>query len=149
MDMSRGLAMFIVLGILAIAGLSFGFFWDAIPGTYYRDSNGLPHGTGRHTYRYRAGSVQLIEDYRRGRLTRSEWFMPGGASIMVTDWNGGTGVGIYLREDGTIRTRMTYSNEVANGPATYYAEDGKTVIGEATFKDGVRISGYDPRTGSE
>ncbi len=138
-----GLACLVVAGIAAI------LFWDAIPGTFFRDSNGFPHGTGRAMYKYRAGGIQLVEDYSRGKLVRSEWFKPDGASIHVTNWNKESGVGLYLREDGSIRKRMFYVAGVADGPVIYYAEDGTTVIGEAVFKGGVRISGYDPGKSKE
>jgi antitoxin component YwqK of YwqJK toxin-antitoxin module len=44
----------------------------------------------------------------------------------------------YLREDGTIRSQYVYVNGLANGQATYYAEDG-SVERAATFRDGVEV----------
>lgn len=119
------------------------FFHDAIPGTLVLDSRGA-RGTGVKEWKYSGGQVQLRERYFRGRLQRSEWFRPDGGLILRTDWVNGDGVGLRLRDDGSIRERLTYRNEIAEGPATYYAPDG-TVLGEAVFRDGARVSGYDPR----
>ena len=56
---------------LALAVASLLCFYDAIPGTFYRDANGGAHGTGWYTYRYQSGAVELIEDYSRGKQKRS------------------------------------------------------------------------------
>lgn len=129
-------------GVIAVLGIGVWIF-PSIPGTFGRDADGTAHGTGRVTYRYRTGAVKLQEDYRRGKMIRSEWFKPDGMSILVTEWKDESGVGLYLREDGTIKTRMTYVNRLADGVATYYAPDG-SVVGEAVFAGGARVSGYDP-----
>lgn len=126
----------------AIALFSTGmWFYPSIPGTYRRDKHGNAHGTGRATYRYRSGAVILVEDFRRGKLIRSEWFRPDGASVLVTEWNDESGAQIYLREDGTISQRLTCVRRIANGRSVFYAPDG-SVLGEAVFENGERVSGY-------
>jgi antitoxin component YwqK of YwqJK toxin-antitoxin module len=132
--------------VVAIGAVA--LFWDAIPGTLYRDRDGNAHGSGVKTYPYRSGAIQLREEYFRGKLVRSEWFKPDGTSIHVTEWQNEAGEGIYLREDGTIRIRQTYTNGLAHGQTIYYAEDG-SVLGEAEFHEGVRVSGYDPKAEPE
>ena len=107
------------------------------------DEQGKAHGTGDVIYKYESRAPKLVSHIVRGKQVRSEWFKPDGTSILVTEWKDGSGVGLYLREDGSIMARMTYVHEVADGPATYYAPDG-TVLGEAVFKDGKRVSGYEP-----
>lgn len=135
-------------GFVLIAAATMLWFWDAIPGTLYIDRNGVPRGTGVKTYSYKSGSLQLREEFRRGQLVRSEWFKSDGRSIQITEWENGTGTGVYLREDGSIRRRVTYVNGLAHGTSTYYAEDG-SVLGEAEFQEGIRVSGYDPKAASE
>ena len=49
---------------------------------------------------------------------------PGGTLVQETHWADGRGEGIYLREDGSIRTRMCYVNGVAEGEAKEYDEAG-------------------------
>jgi antitoxin component YwqK of YwqJK toxin-antitoxin module len=119
-------------------------FWDSIPGTLRRDEFGNAHGTGRKTYHYAGGAVQLVEDYRRGELVRSEWFRPDGTSVQVTEWREGSGEWLKLRDDGTVDRRMPFVAGRVHGEATYYAEDG-SVLGVAEFKEGIRVGGYDPR----
>lgn len=138
-------AMRTIVGLIALAVIAalVVAVYPSIPGTFWRDVGGVAHGTGRCVYRYRSGQVKLVEDYRRGKQARSEWYRPDGTVVATTDWVEGSGVGYYLREDGSIRNRMTYVRGIAEGPATYYDETGNTV-GEAVFKDGSRISGYQP-----
>lgn len=88
------------------------------------DAQGYPHGTGERTYRYQAGPPRLKEDYVDGKLTRSRWLKPDGSLIQETVWKDGTGEGIYLREDGSIRLSMHYVNGVAEGDATSYDPAG-------------------------
>jgi antitoxin component YwqK of YwqJK toxin-antitoxin module len=112
-------------------------------GPLYFDAQGKAHGTGAVEYRYQNRAVKLSDQIVDGKLVRSEWFKPDGTSIMVTNWVDGSGEGIYVREDGSVRVKMTYVHEIAEGPATYYAPDGR-VLGEAVFKGGQRVSGYEP-----
>lgn len=119
------------------------WIYHSIPGTLVFDSKTGFRGTGTHTSRYPDGSVSLAEDFRRGKLLRSVWFKPDGSVVAATDWKDGAGVGYYLRNDGTIKIRMTYANGIAHGPVTYFNPDG-SIAGEAEFRDGQRISGYKP-----
>lgn len=99
------------------------------------DSTGQPHGTGTKTYSYSSGTVMLEEHYTDGQLVLSQWFKPDGALIQTTKWIEGSGEGLYLRQDGSIRVRMHYVNHNAEGEAVYYDENGnitKTVL----FHDG-------------
>jgi len=131
-----------ILGMAAISALAVTAY-PSIPGTFRFDVNGFPRGTGTHTYRYQSGAPKLVEDYRRGKPIRSVWYRPDGSIVATTRWDAGDGVGYYLREDGSVRTRMTYVHGNAEGPATYFDERGN-IVGEAVFKDGKRVSGYEP-----
>jgi antitoxin component YwqK of YwqJK toxin-antitoxin module len=141
--------LFITMSIaLLIATVLFVFMWDRLPGSFSRTELGQARGTGAQLYYYANGTVQLKEEYSRGTLVRSEWFNPDGTTILVTEWDDGSGEGLYLRQDGSIRRRVTYVDGVAHGTSTYYAEDG-SVLGEAEFHEGVRVSGYDPKAARE
>ena len=73
------------------------------------DDQGKVHGTGSVTQaRHTSRAPKLTDQIVGGKLVRSEWFRPDGTSIMVTNWKDGSGVGIYVREDGSIRVKMTY-----------------------------------------
>jgi antitoxin component YwqK of YwqJK toxin-antitoxin module len=80
----------------------------------------------------------LREHYTDGRCVLSHWYTPGGQLIQETHWINGTGEGIYLRQDGTVRIRMSYVNELAEGPAVYYDENGN-VVKRVVFRDGQPI----------
>lgn len=134
--------------VLLVAIILFFFMWDRLPGSFGRNELGAARGTGEKLYHYRSGQLQLREEYARGELVRSEWFKPDGSSILVTEWKDGTGEGLYLREDGSVRRRVTYANGLSHGKSIYYAEDG-TVLGEAEFNKGARVSGYDPQAATE
>ena len=82
------------------------------------------HGTGEKLYHYRSGGPKLREEYVDGELVRSRWFKPDGALVHETKWADGTGEGIHLREDGSIRTRMRYVKGTAEGEAKEYDEAG-------------------------
>ena len=66
----------------------------------------------------------MREEYADGALVRSRWFKPDGTLVGETKWVDGTGEGLYLREDGSIRTRVKYVKGVAEGEATEYDEAG-------------------------
>src|SRR4051794_7399287 len=88
------------------------------------DAQGVGHGTGEKVYNYKAGAAKLREEYVDGKLIRSRWFKPDGALVQETKWADGAGEGIYLREDGSIRTRMQYVGGIAEGEAKEYDEAG-------------------------
>ena len=89
------------------------------------DANGHAHGTGEEVYAYTSGAPKLREEYKHGKIIRSRWFKPDGTLIQETDWENGTGEGIYLREDGSIKQRMQYVNGIAEGEAMNYDETGR------------------------
>jgi len=99
------------------------------------DKQGQAHGTGEKVYHYEAGEVMLREQYINGRLEHSRWYAPDGTLIEETDWVDQAGEGIYLRQDGTIRLRMNYVDAIAEGPATYYDQQGN-VTKIVEFLDG-------------
>ena len=102
------------------------------------DARGYAHGTGERIYKYHTGSPQLKEDYVDGKVTRSRWFKPDGSLIQETVWKDGTGDGIYLREDGSIRARMHYVNGIAEGEAKTYDPAGNVTKVE-TYSHGKPI----------
>lgn len=102
------------------------------------NEQGQARGTGTKIYRYDSGEVMLREHYNDGRCVLSQWYTPGGQLIQDTHWINGTGEGIYLRQDGTVRIRMSYVNELAEGPAVYYDENGN-VVKRVVFRDGQPI----------
>jgi antitoxin component YwqK of YwqJK toxin-antitoxin module len=107
-----------------------------VPGTIRKNENGSFFGTGTAVYRYKTGAIAREDYYRAGRLKHSKWYKPDGSVVAETSWNGGTNVGYYLREDGTIRVRMSFLGERAHGPAIYYKEDGSTIDHVEEFRDG-------------
>jgi antitoxin component YwqK of YwqJK toxin-antitoxin module len=110
-----------------------------MPDTLYFDDLGWPHGTGIKRYVYESGKLKIAESYLAGNLQTSRWYRPDGSLVEQTRWKSGTGIGICLRDDGTIESRYEYVNGVANGLATYYAEDG-SVERVASFRDGVKVT---------
>jgi hypothetical protein len=60
------------------------------------DEDGKPI-QGEKVYHYDSGKVMLSEEYRNGMLLTSRWMSPDGNVIRVTDWQEGSGVGIFLR----------------------------------------------------
>lgn len=104
------------------------------------DDNEIATGTGERTYSYESGQPKLIEDYADGELIRSRWYSPAGTLVYQTQWNRGTGTGIYLREDGSLHVRMEYKDGLADGPAVYYDEEGR-ITRIVEFRQGQPIAG--------
>ena len=127
----------------ALVGVGFGliawYFSGYMPGTYHRDENGFAHGTGWAYYYYDTGDLMLEEKYVAGKGQYSRWFRPDGSVVAETHWEDESGVGYYLRQDGSIRARMQYVNGFAHGTAVYFDKDG-SVIREAVFREGVEVS---------
>jgi hypothetical protein len=100
-----------LIGIVTLSALLFAVYtyWDALPGTYHKNEHGFPRGTGQAEYRYDNGALMMREWYFRGLIYRTTWFTPGGREIATEtcDKRNG-GVGYYLRQDGTIRSKYTY-----------------------------------------
>lgn len=127
----RTLIVLVTLVAFAIAAYS---YWDAIPGTYHKNENGFPRGTGVAEYHYDDGSLMIREWYFRGLIYRSTWFTPDGRELATETYDKATGgVGYYLRQDGTIRSKYTYEympdvNMYGNaGKPVYYDASGKPV----------------------
>jgi antitoxin component YwqK of YwqJK toxin-antitoxin module len=144
--MKKGVGIGLIAGLVVAMGCGV-VFYDAFPGTLRFTDEG-PRGTGVATYVYPGRALKLRERYVRGQIQKSEWFRPDGTLIQTTNWVDGAGEGIYLRDDGSIKTRMNYIKGLAEGTATYYAPDG-TVTGSAEFQNGSRVSGYDPHADPE
>src|SRR6267378_115361 len=94
--------------ITVIASLLALWYWrEYLPGTFYRDANGYPHGTGiEHAY-YRSGQLRNRTWHRAGIPTRQAWYRPDGTAVAdnTVDIQGG-GDELYLREDGSIKQRI-------------------------------------------
>jgi len=106
-----------------------------MPGTFSRDKNGVPYGTGWTYYYYESGELMLEEKFVAGKGQYSRWFRPDGSVVAETNWVDESGVGYYLHEDGSIRARMLYVNGLAHGTAVYFDTDG-SVIREVMFHEG-------------
>ena len=128
----------ITAGVLVAAALGL-LVTGYMPGTIRRDSRGFMHGTGWWRYHYVSGALKLEEHYVAGRLSLSRWFRPDGSMIAETHWRGGDGIGYFLRDDGSVRSKMEFRNEKAHGQAVYYKDDGVTVDYEAEFRDGQKM----------
>jgi antitoxin component YwqK of YwqJK toxin-antitoxin module len=111
------------------------------------DAQGVAHGTGEKVHKYKSGAPQLREDYVDGKLVRSRWYKPDGTLVQETQWTDGTGQGIYLHEDGSIRSRVQYIKGVAEGEAKEYDESGN-VTKIVQFRGGQRVSEREPPTTS-
>lgn len=107
------------------------------------DAQGAAHGSGEKVYNYKSGATKLREEYADGKLVRSRWYRPDGTLVQETKWVNGTGDGIYLREDGSVRARMSYVNGVAEGEAKEYDEAGK-VTKVVRYHSGRRVSESEP-----
>ena len=107
------------------------------------DAQGVAQGTGEKTYRYNSGAPQLREEYVDGKRVRSRWYKPDGTLVQETTWIDGAGEGIYLREDGSVRTRILYVNGLADGEAKEYGEAGN-VTKLVQYRAGHRMSEREP-----
>jgi hypothetical protein len=117
---------------VAMAGLGLSVFWEYIPGTYHRNSQGFPRGTGERAYYYECGALMAEEWYRAGILTKATWYRPDGSTLGTERFDVATGGVFYsLRENGNIKCRMPCSYSpadrmfMAEGTVTYYAPDGR------------------------
>ncbi|QEG40190.1 hypothetical protein UC8_21960 [Roseimaritima ulvae] len=124
-----------ILVTLSALGLAAYIYSDAIPGTYHKNENGFPRGTGVAEYHYDNGALMIRECYFRGLIYRSTWFTPDGEEFATETYDKATGgVGYYLRQDGTIRSIYTYEympdvNMYGNaGNPVYYDTSGTPVL---------------------
>jgi antitoxin component YwqK of YwqJK toxin-antitoxin module len=136
-----------MLVLVAICGVAFGVWinWEYIPGTFYFDANGLPQGTGTTTYDYDSGQLMLKERYFGGLIYRATWYRPDGTEIATEEFNRKTGgIGYYLRQDGSIKSKCTYTYSpsdhmyVANGDVTFYNADG-SIERTVRYEDGREV----------
>ena len=127
------------VGVVAAIGISIWYVSGYMPGTFYRDENGVPHGTGWQRYWYESGGLKLEEYFVAGKPEKSRWLRPDGSLVAETDWDNGSGIGYYLREDGSIRARIEYVKGVAHGKGVYYNEDG-SVNREVEFVSGKEVT---------
>ena len=132
----------VVSALIALAMLS---VWEYIPGTLCRSDNGFPHGTGKREYYYDSGALMTEEWYRAGLITRITWYRPDGTRIATSVFDKETGgVGLYLRQDGSIKSQMRFryspSDKMyfADGVAIDYASDG-SVEKSVEYRDGAPV----------
>jgi hypothetical protein len=129
--------LLIVVTLIAFAFAAY-IYSDAIPGTYHKNEHGFPRGTGVAEYRYDNGSLMIREWYFRGLLYRSTWFTPAGQELATETYDKATGgVGYYLRQDGTIRSKYTYEympelNVYGNAGNPLYYDANGTPVPDAT-----------------
>lgn len=128
----------VILATLVAFALVAYKYSDAIPGTYHQDENGFSRGTGVAEHHYDNGRLMIREWYFRGLIYRSTWFAPDGRELATETYDKEKGgVGYYLRQDGTIRTKHTYeyqpdSNMYGSvGNPIYYDASG-TPVPDAT-----------------
>lgn len=123
-----------VSAVVFVACTLFLIFRDAVPGTFHRDERGFPHGTGQGKFYYEDGSLMIREWYFRGLLYKATWYEPDGSEIATETYSKSDGgVGYFLRQDGTIKSRyeFVYSPEdklyVSDSPPLYYDLSGKPI----------------------
>ncbi|NOX58637.1 MAG: hypothetical protein GXP29_07235 [Planctomycetes bacterium] len=132
----------ILLGVAALT-IVVVVFWalsGTMPGTLYFDSSGMAHGTGTRTYFYSSGGIKLEDRFIAGKLVEETWYKPDGSVLANEKFINGDGVGFYLRDDGSIRVKMTYVNGIAEGPATYFSTNGD-VSQTVMFVGGQKVGG--------
>ncbi|MCC9656730.1 hypothetical protein [Rhodopirellula halodulae] len=131
----KTLILLVTLVAFTLAAYS---YWDAIPGTYHKNKDGFPRGTGVAEYHYDDGSLMIREWYFRGLIYRSTWFTPDGRELATETYDKATGgVGYYLRQDGTIRSKYTYEympdvNMYGNAGKPVYYDASGTPVPDAT-----------------
>jgi hypothetical protein len=137
----------------ALVGLVVLSAWEYIPGTLCCDANGFPHGTGKKEYYYDSGALMIEEWYRAGVQTKTTWYRPDGTHIATSAFDKETGgVGLFLRQDGSIRCQMHFRYSpseklyLAHGTATDFAPDG-SVVKTVEYRDGAPAEGQQGAVG--
>ena len=87
----------------------------------------------------------LKEWYRGGLIYRAAWYHPDGIEVATTEYDKKTGgVGYYLRQDGSIKSKHTYAYSpidhgyLADAQATFFGVDG-TVEKIVKYENGVEV----------
>ncbi len=127
-----GSAVLIPLALWALSG--------QMPGTLYFDQSGAPHGTGTQRAFYGSGKLKLEDRFFAGELVEETWYKPDGTVLANEKFVSGCGVGYYLRDDGSIRVKMTYVDGISEGTATYFSTNGE-VTHTAEFVRGQKVGG--------
>jgi antitoxin component YwqK of YwqJK toxin-antitoxin module len=121
--------------------------YEYVPGSFWIDRNGFPHGTGIAHYFYKSGALMCEDHYFAGDPTRFIWYRPDGAVIadVTVPKKSEPFVGYYLYENGNVRVKLTYrySDEenlwMADGRCERFDQDGKLISIER-YEDGVLVS---------
>ena len=136
--------LFLITTVIALL-LGLWCWRDYLPGTFHRDANGFPHGTGVEEFHYQSGQLQSRMWHRAGIPTRAVWYRPDGTVIADVKMDTKTGGdNLYLREDGSIERRIPFKYDpherefFAEGQATHYGEKGN-IIGTSEYRHGVKI----------
>ncbi len=87
----------------------------------------------------------LKEWYRGGPIYRATWYRPDGTEVATTEYDKKTGgVGYYLRQDGSIKSKHSYAYSkidhayFADGQATFFHVDG-TVEKIVNYENGIEV----------
>ena len=119
--------------------------WEYLPGTFYRDQQGFPHGTGTARYYYGSGAPKSAEWHVAGVVRRVTLYRPDGSEIITTSFDKTHGgIGYFVTEDGTIIMKAPCKYDpssrqfLAHGEAVVYDEDGN-VVKTVRYQDGVEI----------
>ncbi len=115
-------------------------------GTFHRDEQNVPRGTGWTHYHYETGQLMLSERYRAGELLVSRWYRPDGSLITETRWHNGNGLGLYLHQNGSVRAIHQNRDGLAHGVGWYFDTNGqpeKLILFDRGVKTGEKLLGSD------
>lgn len=101
----------LILSLLTACGCDRGF---------YRSEDGTPHGTGSEILKYPSGRSAVVNHFKDGKATSSEWYRPDGALIARTDWTSGNGTGYALSDDGKVAISGPMRGDLFDGWVTVY-----------------------------
>ncbi len=109
---------------------------------FRRDEAGAPL-EGALVYRYASGNAKRKEHYEHGTLADVKWYSPGGDFLRAERFEDGTGVMVYLRDDGTPHRFMSFVNGRLEGLCAFLGEDGEVTAVEE-YHDGKIERGWPP-----
>jgi antitoxin component YwqK of YwqJK toxin-antitoxin module len=111
----------------------------------------LYENEGTHTFYYKNGKKKSEIDYYKGQNKEfiSVYYENGNlmsSGLFISNPKNTKGIGILLqdsvhneyRENGTLKTKTTYSNGKQDGPTIYYKEDG-TIERKEEYEEGIKI----------